>query len=96
MPRSLKKGPYINPKLLKKAIAAQESRSHKVIKTWSRRSTIIPELAGLTLAVHNGKKFVPVFVSEDMVGHKLGEFAPTRTFYGHPGDKKTRLKGKRK
>ena len=95
MARSLKKGPYIHPKLLKKVLAAQESRSRKVIKTWSRRSTIIPDLVGLTLAVHNGKKFVPVFVSEDMVGHKLGEFAPTRTFYGHAGVKKTRLKGKK-
>lgn len=96
MARSLKKGAYIEPKLLRKVLAAQESQSRKVIKTWSRRSTIVPDLVGLTLAVHNGKKFVPVFVSEDMVGHKLGEFAPTRTFYGHAGDKKTRLKGKRK
>jgi len=96
MARSLKKGPYIEPKLLKKALEAQESRSRKVIKTWSRRSTIVPDLVGLTLAVHNGKKFVPVFISEDMVGHKLGEFAPTRIFYGHSGDKKTRLKGKKK
>ncbi|OEU52591.1 MAG: 30S ribosomal protein S19 [Desulfobacterales bacterium C00003060] len=95
MARSLKKGPYIEPKLLQKAFVAQESRSRKVIKTWSRRSTIVPELVGLTLAVHNGKKFVPVFVSEDMVGHKLGEFAPTRTFYAHSGEKKTRLKGKK-
>ncbi|MBW1676735.1 MAG: 30S ribosomal protein S19 [Deltaproteobacteria bacterium] len=96
MSRSLKKGAYIEPKLLKKVLAAQEGMSRKVIKTWSRRSTIVPDLVGLTLAVHNGKKFVPVFVSEDMVGHKLGEFAPTRTFYGHAGDKKTRLKGKKK
>lgn len=95
MPRSLKKGPYIEPRLLKKALSAQESGSRKVIKTWSRRSTVVPELVALTLAVHNGKKFVPVFISEDMVGHKLGEFAPTRTFYGHAGDKRTRLKGKR-
>jgi small subunit ribosomal protein S19 len=94
MPRSLKKGPFIDQKLLKKALAAQETGSRKVIKTWSRRSTIIPELVSLTLAVHNGKKFVPVFVTEDMVGHKLGEFAPTRTFYGHAGDRKTRVKGK--
>jgi small subunit ribosomal protein S19 len=94
MPRSLKKGPYIDSKLLKKTLAAQQTASRKVIKTWSRRSTIVPELVALTLAVHNGKKFVPVFISEDMVGHKLGEFAPTRTFYGHAGDKKTRLKGK--
>ncbi|MDY6953297.1 MAG: 30S ribosomal protein S19 [Thermodesulfobacteriota bacterium] len=96
MPRSLKKGPYVEPKLLRKALAAQETRSRKVIKTWSRRSTIVPEFVSLTLAVHNGKKFVPVFVSEDMVGHKLGEFAPTRTFYGHAGVKKTRLKGVKK
>ena len=92
MPRSLKKGPYIELKLLKKVMAAQQSRSSRVIKTWSRRSTIIPEMVGITLAVHNGKKFIPVFVSENMVGHKLGEFSPTRTFYGHAGDKKSKLK----
>ena len=92
MPRSLKKGPYIDQKLLKKVLATQETRANRVIKTWSRRSTVIPEMVGLTLAVHNGKKFIPVFVSEDMVGHKLGEFSPTRTFYGHAGDKRTRLK----
>ena len=92
MPRSLKKGPYIADKLMKQVLMAQESRSNRVIKTWSRRSTIIPEMVGLTLAVHNGKKFIPVFISENMVGHKLGEFSPTRTFYGHAGDKKTRLK----
>lgn len=94
MARSLKKGPYIEAKLLRKALMAQESASRQVIKTWSRRSTIVPELVGLTLAVHNGKKFIPVFVSEDMVGHKLGEFSPTRTYYGHSGDKRTRLKAK--
>jgi small subunit ribosomal protein S19 len=94
MARSLKKGPYIQAKLLKKALSAQESSSRNVIKTWSRRSTVVPELVGLTLAVHNGKKFIPVFVSEDMVGHKLGEFSPTRTYYGHAGVKKTRLKVK--
>ncbi|MBA4366924.1 MAG: 30S ribosomal protein S19 [Desulfobacterium sp.] len=92
MPRSLKKGPYIDGHLIKKVMHAQDTRSAHVIKTWSRRSTIVPEMVGLTLAVHNGKKFVPVFVSENMVGHKLGEFSPTRTFYGHAGDKKTRLK----
>lgn len=92
MPRSLKKGPYIADKLMKQVLIAQESRSARVIKTWSRRSTVIPEMVGLTLAVHNGRKFVPVFISENMVGHKLGEFSPTRTFYGHAGDKKTRLK----
>lgn len=92
MPRSLKKGPFIDESLLKKVQVAQESQSNRVIKTWSRRSTIFPEMVGLTLAVHNGKKFVPVFVTEDMVGHKLGEFSPTRTYYGHAGDKKSKLK----
>jgi small subunit ribosomal protein S19 len=92
MPRSLKKGPYIEPKLMNKVLMAQESRSGRVIKTWSRRSTIVPEMVGVTFAVHNGRKFVPVFVSENMVGHKLGEFSPTRTFYGHSGDKKSKLK----
>ena len=92
MPRSLKKGPFIEEKLLRKVLVAQESRSNRVIKTWSRRSTIVPEMVGITMAVHNGKKFVPVFVTEDMVGHKLGEFSPTRTYYGHAADKKSRLK----
>lgn len=92
MSRSLKKGPYIEPKLLNKVREAQENRSSRVIKTWSRRSTIIPEMVGVTLAVHNGKKFVPVFISENMVGHKLGEFSPTRLFFGHAGDKKSKLK----
>lgn len=92
MPRSLKKGPFIDDALMEKVLAAQQTRSSMVIKTWSRRSTIIPEMVGLTLAVHNGRKFVPVFISENMVGHKLGEFSPTRTFYGHAGDKKSRLK----
>jgi len=92
MPRSIKKGPFIDDSLLKKVSVAQESRSNKVIKTWSRRSTIIPEMVGLTLAVHNGRKFIPVFVSENMVGHKLGEFSPTRTFYGHAADKKSKRK----
>ncbi|MGB9498765.1 MAG: 30S ribosomal protein S19 [Dissulfuribacterales bacterium] len=90
MPRSLKKGPYVDPKLANKIEAAQETRSNKVIKTWSRRSTVIPEMVGLTLAVHNGKKFIPVFVTENMVGHKLGEFSPTRIFYGHAGSRKTK------
>lgn len=90
MPRSLKKGPFIDLKLIKKVLQAQESRSNQVIKTWSRRSTIFPEMVGLTLAVHNGKKFIPVFVTENMVGHKLGEFSPTRTYFGHAGDKKTK------
>jgi len=93
LPRSLKKGPFSDEHLVKKATQAQETRSRKIIKTWSRRSTILPEFIGLTFAVHNGKRFLPVFVTEDMVGHKLGEFAPTRTFYGHAGDKKSRLKG---
>ncbi len=92
MPRSLKKGPFIEDKLLRKVSVAQETRSNKVIKTWSRRSTIIPEMVGLTLAVHNGRKFIPVFVSENMVGHKLGEFSPTRTYYGHAADKKSKRK----
>lgn len=92
MPRSLKKGPFVDSHVIEKVNTAQESRSGKVIKTWSRRSTIIPEMVGLTLAVHNGKKFIPVFVTENMVGHKLGEFSPTRTFYGHAGDKKTKIK----
>ena len=92
MPRSLKKGPYIAQELLEKVVAAQKLKSHKVIKTWSRRSTIFPEMVGITFAVHNGKKFVPVFVTENMVGHKLGEFSPTRTFYGHAGDKKSRMR----
>ena len=90
MPRSLKKGPYIAPNLLKKVLVAKQSKSNKVIKTWSRRSTIFPEMVGVTLAVHNGKKFIPVFVSENMVGHKLGEFSPTRTFWGHAGDKRSK------
>ena len=90
MPRSLKKGPYIAPKLYKKVLEASSSKSNKVIKTWSRRSTIFPEMVGVTFAVHNGKKFIPVFVSENMVGHKLGEFSPTRTFWGHAGDKRSK------
>ena len=95
MPRSLKKGPFVDDSLMKKVNRAQESRDHRMIKTWSRRSTIIPEFVGMTIAVHNGKKFIPVFITENMVGHKLGEFAPTRIFYGHAGDKKSRLRGKR-
>jgi small subunit ribosomal protein S19 len=89
--RSLKKGPYIEASLLKKVQKAKEGTGDKVIKTWSRRSTITPELVGLTIAVHNGKKFIPVFVTEEMVGYKLGEFAPTRTFHSHAGDRKTRV-----
>lgn len=96
MPRSLKKGPFVDDHLLKKVKEANDTRSSKIIRTWSRRSTILPEFVGLTFAVHNGKKFLPIFVTEDMVGHKLGEFAPTRTFYGHAGDKKSRLRGAKK
>jgi small subunit ribosomal protein S19 len=92
MPRSLKKGPYIEPHLLKKVVGMDQTKRGKVIKTWSRRSTVIPEMVGITFAVHNGKKFIPVFITENMVGHKLGEFSPTRTFWGHAGDKKARKK----
>ena len=94
MARSIKKGPFLDSHLMKKVEEARRTKEGKVIKTWSRRSTIVPEFVGLTLAVHNGKKFIPVFVTENTVGHKLGEFAPTRTFYGHGGDKKSRVKGK--
>ncbi len=90
MPRSLKKGPFVDGHLLEQAAAAKSSGSNKVIKTWSRRSTIIPQFIGMTFAVHNGKKFIPVYVTDQMVGHKLGEFAPTRTFYGHAADKKSK------
>ena len=96
MARSLKKGPYIDTSFLKRINKAQEGSGDKVIKTWSRRSTITPELVGLTIAVHNGKKFIPVFITEDMVGYKLGEFSPTRTFHSHAGDRKTKVvKGKK-
>jgi len=88
MPRSLKKGPFIDGHLMKKVEAASESGDRRVIKTWSRRSTIFPEMVGMTFAVHNGRKFIPVFVTENMVGHKLGEFSPTRTYFGHAADKK--------
>ncbi|MCT4642277.1 MAG: 30S ribosomal protein S19 [Bacteriovoracaceae bacterium] len=89
MARSIKKGPFVDMSLLKKVEAAKaEGKANKVIKTWSRRSTIFPEFIGLTFAVHNGKKFIPVFVTDNMVGHKLGEFALTRTYYGHGADKK--------
>jgi small subunit ribosomal protein S19 len=91
--RSLKKGPFVDDHLLKKVLNAQQTRSRQIIKSWSRRSTILPEFIGMTFAIHNGKKFLPVFVTEDMVGHKLGEFSPTRTFFAHAGDKKSRLKG---
>lgn len=84
MPRSLKKGPFVHYKLQRKVDAMNESGKKKVIKTWSRSSMITPDFIGLTIAVHNGKQFIPVYVTENMVGHKLGEFAPTRTFRGHP------------
>lgn len=93
MPRSLKKGPFVDDHLLKKAVNAQNTGDRGIIKSWSRRSTILPEFVGLTFAIHNGKKFLPVFVTEDMVGHKFGEFSPTRTFYSHAGDRKSRMKG---
>ena len=83
MARSIKKGPFVDAHLLKKVVEYQRLKSKKVLKTWSRRSTIIPDMLGVTFAVHNGRKFVPVFATENMVGHKLGEFAPTRTFKGH-------------
>ncbi|MEN8721470.1 MAG: 30S ribosomal protein S19 [Alphaproteobacteria bacterium] len=92
MARSLKKGPFVDGYLLKKADAARESGRKDVIKIWSRRSTILPQFIGLTFGVYNGQKFIPVLVSEDMVGHKFGEFSPTRTYYGHEADKKAKRK----
>jgi small subunit ribosomal protein S19 len=94
MPRSVHKGPFVDDHVMQKVLQAREQGSRKVIQTWSRRSTIIPDMVGLTFAVHNGKKFIPVFVTENMVGHKLGEFSPTRTFHGHAGDRKAK-KGKK-
>src|SRR5256885_14493207 len=89
MARSIKKGPFVDDYLVKKVQTARQGNSRQVIKTWSRRSTVLPDFVGLTFAVHNGKKFIPVYVTENMVGHKLGEFAGTRTFHGHtPADKK--------
>lgn len=90
MPRSIKKGPFIDLPLLKKVEEARASQSKRPIKTWSRRSMVIPDMVGLTIAVHNGRQHVPVYVNENMVGHKLGEFAATRTFKGHAADKKAR------
>lgn len=90
MPRSIKKGPFVDTHLTKKVEQAVTTHSKKPIKTWSRRSTIIPDMIGLTIAVHNGRQHVPILVTENMVGHKLGEFAATRTFRGHAGDKKTK------
>ena len=88
MPRSVKKGPFIDIHLMKKVSEAVESNNRKPIKTWSRRSMVLPDMLGLTIAVHNGRQHVPVFVTEDMIGYKLGEFAPTRTYKGHAADKK--------
>lgn len=96
MPRSLKKGPFVDETLLQKVTALNDSGDKKVIKTWSRRSTVLPEFVGHTLAVHTGNKFIPIYVTENMVGHKLGEFAPTRTFRGHGGklaERTSKLKG---
>ena len=90
MPRSVKKGPFIDMHILKKVVAAQESGSNKPIETWSRRSTIIPTMIGMTFLVHNGKKHIPVYITDSMIGHKLGEFSPTRTYYGHAADKKSK------
>ena len=90
MPRSVWKGPFVDGYLLKKAEAARAAGRNQAIKTWSRRSTVLPNFVGLTFQVHNGNKFVPVLISEDMVGHKLGEFAPSRTYYGHAVDKKAK------
>ena len=87
MARSLKKGPFVDQHLLKRVDALNKTFEKKVVKTWSRRSTVVPEMVGHTIAVHNGRKFIPVYVSENMVGHKLGEFAPTRTFRSHAGGK---------
>jgi len=92
MPRSIKKGPFVDGHLMEKIAAAQAAQSKKVIKTWSRRSTVVPEAVGLTFAVYNGRRFVPVFVMENMVGYKFGEFAFMRTFHGHAGDKKAKVK----
>jgi small subunit ribosomal protein S19 len=90
MGRSVKKGPFVDGYLAKKVDAMNQQNQKKVIKTWSRRSTVLPEFVGHTFAVHNGRKFVPVFITENMVGHKLGEFSPTRTFHGHTSDKKVK------
>jgi len=88
LPRSLKKGPFVDAKLQKRILAMNENNDRKLFKTWSRRSTVTPDFIGHTIAVHNGRKFIPVYITENMVGHKLGEFSPTRTFKGHSGTKK--------
>lgn len=93
MPRSVKKGPFVDEHLLSKVLKNQATGDRKVIRTWSRRSTVVPEMVGLTIAVHNGQKFIPVYITENMVGHKLGEFSPTRTFRGHPGGKSVKAAG---
>ena len=95
MPRSLKKGPFVDLHLVKKVEAAVSTNNKRPIKTWSRRSMILPEMVGLTIAIHNGRQHVPVLVNENMVGHKLGEFAPTRTFKGHAADKKASVPAKK-
>ncbi|MGI6349994.1 MAG: 30S ribosomal protein S19 [Eubacteriaceae bacterium] len=92
MSRSMKKGPYVDAKLLKRVEEMNETGKKQVLKTWSRSSTIFPQMVGHTLAVHDGRRHVPVYITEDMVGHKLGEFSPTRTFRGHAGDRKTKLR----
>ena len=92
MPRSVKKGPYVDAHLINKIKKAQESNDKRPIKTWSRRSTILPDFIGLTVSIHNGRQHIPIFVTENMVGHKLGEFSLTRTFKGHAGDKKATAK----
>ena len=94
MARSIKKGPFVDTHVMKKVLETLRTKESKVIKTWSRRSTVVPDMVGLTFAVHNGKRFIPVYVTEEMVGHKLGEFSPTRTFHGHSGDRKTKIKAK--
>ena len=88
MPRSLRKGPFVDLHLMKKVEKAKETNDKRTIKTWSRRSMVMPDMVGLTISVHNGRQHIPIFISEDMVGHKLGEFAPTRTFRGHAGDRR--------
>jgi len=90
--RSVKKGPFVDGHLMEKVQKAQAAGSRRAIQTWSRRSTVIPDMVGLTFNVHNGRKFIPVFVTENMVGHKLGEFSPTRTFHGHSGDRAAKAK----
>jgi len=92
MARSIKKGPFVDEHLAKKIAAMSETRQKQLVRTWSRRSTITPEMVGYTIGVHNGRKFIPVFVTENMVGHKLGEFSPTRTFFVHSGDRKAEAK----